>query len=129
MIQPLDLGSIVRFHNKTGIYLGEITDVREEHYVVRVLAVEKHPMQGDLHHPKLVDVPFFHERKALAYREQTNVRKNMTKPYEGEIPDYHESLKAAFQKMKSELLEENSDFARKSLKCLENLERDYYRFS
>ncbi len=128
MAQDLPIGTIVRAHNKTGIYIGEITQIRPEHYVVRVLAVEKHPMQGDLHHPKKVDVPFFHERKALSYREQTNIRKNMVKPFNGDIPDYDDSLKTAVEKMRTELMADDSDFAQRSLQCLENLIRDYYHF-
>ena len=66
-------------------------------YVVKVLAVLKHPVQGDLHNVKQADVPFFHERRALAFREQTNIPEQMVKKYEGEIPDYTDSLKLALK--------------------------------
>lgn len=49
--------------NKTGKYIGEITGIYPDHYVVRTLAVLKHPMQGDLHHPKETDVAFFTKEK------------------------------------------------------------------
>ena len=39
-------------------------------------------MQGDLHNPKQADVTMFRQRRALSFREQTNVPKNMVKPYE-----------------------------------------------
>lgn len=127
MQSTLQIGSIVRAHKKTGTYIGEITAVNENDYLVRILSVIKHPMQGDLHHPKQADVPFFHERKALSYREQTPVPKNMVKPYDGEIPDYKESLKIAFTNLKDELESDDSMFAKKSLRCLEELEKEYFR--
>lgn len=127
MGQRLEVGSIVRAHKKTGIYIGEITAIKEKDYLVRVLAVVKHPMQGDLHHPKEADVPFFHERKALAFREQTNVPKNMVKPYEGEIPNYEASLKEAYERLRTELENDDSLFAQKSLRCLDSLAKEYFQ--
>ena len=85
-MDSLQIGNKVTAHYKTGKYIGEITDIRPEHILVKVLAVAKHPMQGDLHHPKDADVPFFHERKALSYREQANIPKKMVKPFEEEVP-------------------------------------------
>lgn len=123
----LRVGSIVRAHNKTGTYIGEITAEKERHYLVRILAVLKHPLQGDLHNPKQGDVPFFHERKALAFREQTNVMKNMVKPYEGEVPDYKFSLREAVDKMKAEYESDDSLFAVRSLQCLGALEKEYFK--
>ena len=47
------IGDLVIAHYKTGKYVGEITNIRSNGYiVVKILAVLKHPMQGDLHHPK-----------------------------------------------------------------------------
>lgn len=69
----------------------------------------------------------FHERRALAYREQTNVPKQMVRTYEGIIPDYEASLKLALDKMKSGLLEEDSDWAKRSLENAERLEADYFK--
>ena len=126
-MEDLKIGEIVTAINKTGKYIGEITDIRPQHYLVRVLAVLKHPMQGDLHSPKDADVPFFHERRALAYREQTNVPKKMVKSYEGEIPDYIESLKEAVDKLKGELHGDSSTWAAMSLRNMETLEKDYFK--
>lgn len=121
------VGNKVTAIYKTGKYIGEITDIRSNSYLVRVLAVLKHPMQGDLHNPKQAEGVFFHERKALSFREQMNTPKPMVKPYEGEIPDYRTSLLQAVDKMRLELTEDNSAFAEKSLKNLEILETEYNR--
>jgi kinase-associated protein B len=112
---------------KTGKYIGEITEDRPQAYLVRVLAVLKHPMQGDLHHPKDAGAGFFHERRALAYREQTNVPKQMVKHFEAEIPDYQESLRSALEQMKKEVAEGPTLWAEKSLERLDSLEKDYFK--
>lgn len=126
-MSDFQIGDKVTAFYKTGKYIGEITDIRPEHYLVRVLAVEKHPMQGDIHSPKDVDVPFFHERRALAFREQANIPKKMVKPYEGDIPNYLDSLKVAVEKIKAELKNDNSLWAKRSLENIEALEKDYFQ--
>ncbi len=126
-LDSLQIGSKVTAIYKTGKYIGEITEIRPEHILVKVLAVTKHPMQGDLHHPKEANVPFFHERKALSYREQANIPKKMVKPFEGEeVPDYKASLKEAVIKMKDELRTDSSPWALQSLQNIEVLEKDYF---
>lgn len=82
-------------------------------------------MQGDLHNVKQADVPFFHERRALAFREQTNIPEQMVKKYEGEIPDYTESLKLALETQMNSFSEDDSPFAERSLETLEQLMKDY----
>ena len=84
-------------------------------------------MQGDLHHPKDVDVPFFHERKALAYREQANIPKKMVKPFEEDVPDYLSSLKIAVKTSKDELKRDSSPWAEKCLQNIETLEKEYFK--
>ncbi|KAB2334707.1 kinase [Cytobacillus depressus] len=126
-MSDIKIGDQVTAIYKTGKYIGEVTDIRPQHYLVRVLAVGKHPMQGDLHNPKNADVPMFHERRALAYKEQTNVPKQMVKRFEGEIPEYIASLKAALEKMKQELKDDHSAWAMRSLKNAETLEKDYFQ--
>lgn len=121
------IGDKVTAIYKTGKYIGEVTDIRPQHYLVRVLAVLKHPMQGDLHSPKDADVLIFHERRALAYREQSNIPKQMVKPYVEEIPDYIDSLKASLDKMKKELHDISSPWSEKSLQNIEALEKDYFK--
>lgn len=126
-LSELQIGEIVTGIYKTGKYIGEITEVRPQHYLVRVLAVVKHPMQGDLHSPKDADVLIFHERRALAYREQTNIPKQMVKPFNEEVPNYQDSLKEAVEKMKTDLTENLSPWAEMSLKSIASLEKDYFK--
>lgn len=123
----LQIGDKVTGIYKTGKYIGEITEIRPMHYVMRVLAVAKHPMQGDLHNPKESDVMIFHERRALSHREQTNIPMKMVKTYEGEIPEYTDSLRDALHKMKEELQELDNEWARKSLRNIDELEKSYFK--
>lgn len=123
----LKIGDKVTGIYKTGKYIGEITDVRPQGYLVRVLAVVKHPMQGDLHNPKDADVMIFHERKALSYREQANIPKQMVKPFAEEIPDYLQSLREAVGKMRKELEDMDTKWAEMSLHALSSLEKDYFK--
>jgi kinase-associated protein B len=127
MSESLKRGDLVIGIYKTGKYIGEITDIRPQHYLVCVKSVLKHPMQGDLHRPKQADVPLFHERRALAFNEQANMPKPMVRLYEGEVLDYHESLKQAVDAMKEELLADGSEWALKSLENVKVLEQDYFR--
>ncbi|WP_075982750.1 kinase-associated lipoprotein B [Bacillus massilinigeriensis] len=126
-MEELQIGERVTAIYKTGKYIGEITDIRPQHYLVRILAVVRHPMQGDIHHPKDVEVGFFHERRALAYREQTNVPKKMVKRFEEELPNYQESLKIAVEKIKQELENDSSPWAEMSLRNIQSLENDYFK--
>lgn len=126
-MSDLNIGDIVTSIYKTGKYVGEVTDIRPQHYLVRTLAVLKHPMQGDLHNPKEVGYGFFHERKALAFREQANVPKQMVKHYNGIVPSYEESLKTSIQKLRDELKDDNSEWASLSLKNIASIETEYYK--
>jgi kinase-associated protein B len=129
MTVEYNIGDIVTGIYKTGKYIGEITDIRPHHYLVRIKSVLKHPMQGDLHHPKQVNVPIFHERRALALNEQTNIPKAMVKRYEGHIPDYEESLRNALAEMKAELKKDDSEWAKRSLTIIKSLEKEYFKLS
>lgn len=62
-MSTFETGSIVKGFYKTGVYIGEITACRPQHYLVKIKAVLTHPTQGDLHHPKQADVPFFMREK------------------------------------------------------------------
>ncbi|SFJ90858.1 MULTISPECIES: kinase-associated lipoprotein B [unclassified Bacillus (in: firmicutes)] len=125
MNETFQIGDVVTGIYKTGKYIGEVTNVRPQHYLVKVLAVVKHPMQGDLHNVKQADVPFFHERRALAFREQTNIPQPMVKRYEGDVPDYKESLQKALTEQIRQLQEDDTPFAQRSLQMLEQLKHDY----
>jgi kinase-associated protein B len=126
-LEEFQIGDKVTGIYKTGKYIGEVTDIRPQNYLIRVLAVLKHPMQGDLHNPKDANVMIFHERKALSYREQANIPKPMVKPYDEEVPDYTVSLKASVEKMKLELSENPTDWAERSLEMVASLEKDYFK--
>lgn len=122
----MEIGDIIVTNKKTGKYIGKITALLEDQYTVQILAVLNHPRQGDLHNPLQVDVPFFHERKALAYREQTNVPIRIVKPFEGDIPDYKDSLKAAYFRLKESLEADPEDpYNQLALKALESIAKEY----
>ncbi|WP_110928642.1 kinase-associated lipoprotein B [Bacillus massiliglaciei] len=125
--ETIQIGQTVQAFYKTGKYIGEVTAIKPSAYLVKILAVINHPMQGDLHNPKQTDVSMFHQRRALAYREQTNVPLNMVKPYTEEIPEYEESLKAAVAKMKGKLTAEDTEWNQMSLRQIEELEKDYFK--
>ncbi|WLR50410.1 kinase-associated lipoprotein B [Bacillus tianshenii] len=126
MQTELQIGDVVTGMYKTGKYIGEITDIRPRHYLVRILAVLKHPQQGDLHNPQQADVPLFHERKALAYREQTNMLKQQVKPYEEEVPPYDQSLRQALDEQLAKLKTEETLWAERSITNLKELEKEYF---
>jgi len=125
-VEEKKIGDVVTGIYKTGKYIGVVTDIRQMHYLVQVKAVIKHPQQGDLHNPKQVDVQMFHERRALAFNEQTNVPKQMVKPFDGDIPDYQQSLQKAVISMKQDLEEMNTEWAQQSLNRLQVLEKEYF---
>lgn len=125
MMEEIKVGTIVTGIYKTGKYIGEVTAVRPMHYLVKVKSVLKHPQQGDLHAPKEVDVPLFHERRALAFHEQTNIPKNMVKTYSGDVPEYKESLRTAIDAATHALKEDNTLWAKRSLENFSILEKDY----
>lgn len=71
MNNQFQVGDHVKGFYKTGVYIGEITDVKPMHYLVKILAVLTHPKQGDLHHPNQADVPFFmNEKRSLTVNRQ-----------------------------------------------------------
>lgn len=121
----IQVGQRVRAHYNSGIYIGEVIEDRTDRFLIKVLAVHKHPMQGDLHNPGKVDDVFFHERKALAHHEKMNVAKPAVHPFEGELPAYKASLKKAVDKLKDKLSYKESEFNQKALKTLEELAKKY----
>ncbi|MFB5661742.1 sporulation phosphorelay system protein KapB [Alteribacillus sp. HJP-4] len=115
----------VRAPYKTGSYIAEVLEQKNDKSLLKITAVLKHPKQGDLHNPNQTDVPLFHERKALAEMEKVWVPKAMVKPYEEKVPTYHESLHLAYKEYEAELLEKNDDYSREALAALTNLKADY----
>ncbi|GGA99137.1 kinase [Macrococcus hajekii] len=113
---------------KTGRYVVEQIGDHPNGALVQILAVIHHPKQGDLHAPGATDV-FFHERKALAYREKRIVHPNLLKPFEDEVPDYNESLKAAVLRLEAKLQTEDTDYNKQALKMIGNLKEEYSHYN
>lgn len=122
-----EVGSIVLAHYNSGSYIGEVVEDRGERSLIKVLAVKKHPLQGDIHNYGQVEGVFFHERKALAYQEKMNVKKPAIHPYNEDIPDYVESLKKAVDEAKEKLKKKDTAFNQLALKTLERLEEETYK--
>jgi kinase-associated protein B len=113
---------------KSGAYIGELLSAEGHWAKVRMLAVLKHPAQGDLHHPGRADVPMFHERRALAFREVANVPAGALKPWnEAAVPDYAESLRVALERELQAMESLGSAFGDKSAAALRQLEKDYFK--
>lgn len=120
-------GDLVKAHYKTGIYIGEIVEDRNRFYLVKVLAVDKHPMQGDLHNPGQTEEVFFHQRKALSFNEKANVQKEAVHPFEEDsVPSYQDSLKHSVDKLKAKLTRRETDFNNNAKEQLEDLEKQYF---
>ncbi|MBJ6360273.1 kinase [Paenibacillus sp. MAHUQ-46] len=92
--------------------------------LVKVLAVLKHPEQGDLHHPQDPDVAIFHERRALSYTEKAWALTRDLQPFHGELPDYASSLEAALE-AEWHKLDRLRRWAEQGLKQLAELRKDY----
>ncbi|MGM8211955.1 sporulation phosphorelay system protein KapB [Virgibacillus sp. W0430] len=122
----INIGDVVEASYNSGSYIGKVLEDRRNFYLVKVLAVVKHPQQGDLHNPGKVDGVAFHERKALAFTEKMNVAKRKVVPYVGEIPDYKQSLKEAIADIKQELHHSNTDYSKAALQKLSDLEMHFY---
>jgi kinase-associated protein B len=111
---------------KTGEYIGEVVDVSGMKAAVKVLAVVKHPTQGDLHNPNQANVGFFHQRRALANQEIALMPFDSISVYRQAVPEYGESLRKSLEKDKKSLLNDIL-FAQKCLQELESLEQDYFK--
>ncbi|PTL39654.1 kinase-associated lipoprotein B [Alkalicoccus saliphilus] len=123
----MENGDLVRCTYKTGGYIGEIISQSpgSKTAVVKILAVTKHPRQGDLHNPNQVDVPLFHERKALSYTEKANIPVTHLKPFEGDPPSYEESLRQAADTYAAELRSNDSDFSKACFSALQRVREEY----
>ncbi|HLQ72853.1 MAG TPA: sporulation phosphorelay system protein KapB [Bacillota bacterium] len=122
----ININDLVETSYNSGRYIGRVIEDRGNFFLIEVLAVTRHPQQGDLHNRGQVEGVAFHERKALAYREKTNARKRTSTKYTGEIPEYSESLKQAVEQMKEQLNEKNTPFNEASLQKLADLEEHFY---
>jgi kinase-associated protein B len=115
---------IVKISYKTGSYIGEVVDEDERRALVKVLAVLRHPEQGDLHHPYDPDAAMFHERRALSYTEKVWLPLQEVQSYDGAIPSYPESLAIALG-AEMEKLDRLRRWADKGLQLLTGLRKDY----
>ena len=120
----LELGAKVKLTYKSGIYAGELVEWSGPRAVVKVLAVLKHPDQGDLHQPYDPDVAMFHERRALSYTEKALAPLRDVQPYNGEIPEFKDSLERALQ-AELAMLDKLKRWAERGLGQLEELKREY----
>lgn len=122
----VNIGETVQTSYNSGVYIGKLLEDRGNFYLIEVLAVLKHPTQGDLHNPGKVENVAFYERKALAFREKLNGRKRKTEPYRGEIPNYVKSLKKSVDELKTKLTATNTLYNQKAMEKLQDLEKYYY---
>lgn len=122
--QPIKIGDIVQAEVRSGQYIGELIEINRPRALVKVLAVLKHPEQGDLHNPYDPDVPMFHERRALSYTEKTTVLLRDVKAYAGNVPDYSESLQAAVAKEIASL-DRLHRWTAKALEQMQQLQKEY----
>ncbi|MTT33112.1 kinase [Terrilactibacillus sp. BCM23-1] len=128
MVDQLKVNGIVYARYKTGEYIARIIELDDSQAVVEILAVVTHPTQGDLHHPHDVNVPLFHQRKALSFHEKARVRLHSCKPFDKDtIPDFKGSLKSALEKIYSKLEKSDDAWSRESIKQLRDLENDYFK--
>lgn len=122
----VNIGDIVEASYNSGVYIGKVLEDRRNFYLVEVLAVQKHPTQGDLHHPGQVENVNFHERKALAHHEKMNARKRTIKSYYGKIPNYSKSLRKAVDELKTQLTTTDTLYNQKAIEKINDLEKYYY---
>lgn len=124
-MEEIETGMIVTALYKTGKYVGKAEQIKNGKVLVSILSVLKHPKQGDLHNPNQSNVPFFHQRKAMAFQEKTWAPIHTVKPYDGEVQDYGTSLKNAFQELYVSLEAADDEWSTRSLLELEKLKKDY----
>ncbi|KIL40177.1 kinase [Gordoniibacillus kamchatkensis] len=125
--EPFKAGDIVVAEYKSGRYIGRIVELTSSRKAaVEIMAVARHPQQGDLHHPMQADVGLFHQRRALAHKEIALMLLTTIEPYRGSVPDYADSLRHAVQSHKQEL-NQLQRWAERALAEMEALEKDYFR--
>lgn len=128
MVQKYNDGDVVIAKYKTGEYIGRFVQYRNETYgIVEILAVRRHPTQGDLHHPNEVNVPLFHQRRALSHHEKAVVNLNAIQPYDGDIPEYKTSLKTALEEKVDKLKDRNDPWAEEARRQMADLEKEYFK--
>ncbi|WP_027416535.1 sporulation phosphorelay system protein KapB [Aneurinibacillus terranovensis] len=122
---PFTVGDIIKTGYKSGEYIGEIVSLAPPRATVKILAVIKHPAQGDLHHPHEVHVPLFHQRRALSHQEKIVAPLRALESYSGNIPDYKASLDNAINEEIRLLRGNNDEWSKRALEELEKLKEEY----
>ncbi|MBL0847785.1 MULTISPECIES: sporulation phosphorelay system protein KapB [Mammaliicoccus] len=118
---------LYQFPHKTGQYVVEVIEEKGDQLLVKILAVLRHPRQGDLHSPNEVENVFFHERKALSQFEKRYTTAQFLKAYNEEVPNYIESLKSSIYELEEKMKKKNNAYSDQALKCIEQLKKDYSR--
>jgi len=121
--RPL-VDQLVRMTYKTGEYAGKVVETGGARAVVQVLAVLKHPQQGNLHHPYDPDVDMFHERRALSHNEKALAAYGDLSSYTGEVPEYKASLVRALEQ-EAAGLDRLRRWAERGQATLEIVKQDY----
>lgn len=127
MSEETQIGDIVETTNKTGKYIAEVIDFSSSKALVKVLAVLRHPTQGDLHYPGVAENVMFQQRRAMAFNEKTWVHPKSLKPYNQTIPPYNDSLQKALSEEIEKLEQQNDQWAKRSVEHLKILEHDYFK--
>jgi kinase-associated protein B len=123
---PWHVGDVVVAEYKSGRYIGRIVELSNSRKAaVEIMAVVKHPEQGDLHNPMQADVGLFHRRRALAHREIALVPLASIEPFRGPVSEYEPSLRRAVAEHK-QALDHLQRFAQRALAEMEALEKDYF---
>jgi kinase-associated protein B len=121
----VQVGDQVIASYNSGEYFGEVVELTPSNrFAVKILAVIKHPDQGDLHHPMKGDARRFFQRRALAYSEITLVDTSSLRPYNGDIPEYQASLLQALER-EMKRVQQIELWAHRSLDELKGLAADY----
>ncbi len=118
-------GDLVQVTYKTGEYVAEVLEVQAAKLLVKIVAVRTYPTQGDLHNPYEVDVPLFHQRRALSYQEKIMVPLQTVRPHHGPVPDYKTSLQQALQ-TEMDKLKKMIKWAERSLHEFEQLQKEAF---
>ncbi|MGZ0049516.1 sporulation phosphorelay system protein KapB [Brevibacillus gelatini] len=118
-------GDKVRVTQRTGEYIAEVLEIHDTKLLVKVLAVTKYPQQGDLHTAYEVDVPLFHQRPALSYQEKFMTPAASAIRYNGEVPDYKESVRIAMER-EMEKLKKMAAWSERCLAVLESMYKETF---
>jgi kinase-associated protein B len=124
--KEIAIGDTVQTSYRSGSYIGELIQLKPAKAIVKILAVRKHPTQGDLHNPFQAEVPMFHQRRALAYHEKVSVPLGTIKLFEGDVPSYRHSLLEAVDAEITMLSEKGNAWSQRSIQELEELKKDYF---